>query len=192
MHGRDTMKPWFCWHMNKELLTIDTAFEERQLFLERDQFPVQILKNHKNLEYLLTVRNINQCQICRLLFLIQVCHDIPPRYKIWNSMPRPLRINVLTHAQNHFWQFKPSNFVSGTVDRSLMSIIQLLQPHHSFATQIYLEQCRCRAYLVFSTTAWVSQPWKTYLWLRWSAWTQSSEIMSWFSPVTLVKLKQET
>ena len=63
---------------NKEMLAIICALEEWRHFLKGVANQVQIWTDHKNLEYFMTVRKLNQRQACWFLYLAHfnftLCH----------------------------------------------------------------------------------------------------------------------
>ena len=54
---------------DKEMLAVIRALEQWHHYLEGAKHPVQILTNHKNLEYFMMAQKLNQCQACWSLFL---------------------------------------------------------------------------------------------------------------------------
>lgn len=52
-----------CDVLDKELLVIKTVFEEWLHLLEGAGFPVQLLADHENFQYLKTARHLNQRQV---------------------------------------------------------------------------------------------------------------------------------
>lgn len=103
----------------KELIAIKAAFEERHRLLEGPRFPVQVLRDHKNLEYLWTVRHLNQWEVCwSLLFawlnLIITCHPVSKNLSCKDEYLDSGRGTPST-------VLKVSNFVNGTTDSNLMS-----------------------------------------------------------------------
>ena len=48
---------------NKELLAIVTVFEEWRPELEGSKYPVQVLSDHKNLEWFMTTKQLSRCQV---------------------------------------------------------------------------------------------------------------------------------
>jgi len=54
---------------DKKMLAIICALEEWRYFLEGARHPVKIWMDHKNLEYFMTAKKLNCCQVCWSLYL---------------------------------------------------------------------------------------------------------------------------
>ena len=56
---------------NEEMLAVICALEQWHHYLKGAKHPVQILTDHKNLEYVMTTQKLNRCQACWSLDLSQ-------------------------------------------------------------------------------------------------------------------------
>ena len=72
---------------NKELLAIVQAFEEWHPHLEGSSHPVQVLSDHKNLEYFMSAKLLNRRQACWSEFLS--CFDFRIVYRPGKAGGKP-------------------------------------------------------------------------------------------------------
>ena len=98
---------------DKELLAIFDAFKIWQHYLEGSTFPIDVVTDHKNLEYFSTTKILSQCQAHWLEFLSRfnmVIHFCPGRLSTKpNTLTRHPEL-YLKEGGKDFSKVNPSNF----------------------------------------------------------------------------------
>lgn len=124
---------------DKEVLAIKAAFEEWWHLLEGTKFPVQVLTDHKNLEFLKTSQHLNQRQddwFFFTLFEFMVTYHSGARNEKADALSWKGEYYELAQ-ETPSMILKPWNFILGTTVWDLLPSVYSLLPSDPFAVQIH-------------------------------------------------------